>query len=66
MTLIPAYGRDYKSKKSVLEDFDTDKDFSVADIGSSGYTNKADLLRMGVKSVNIRYQKLTKIMVVSL
>lgn len=66
MTLVPAYGRDYKSKKSVLEDFDADKDFSVADIMSSGYTNKADLVRMGVKSVNIRYQKLTKIMVVSL
>lgn len=66
MTLVPAYSRDYKSKKAVLEDFNADKDFKVADLFSSGYTNKADLIRMGVKSVNIRYQKLTKIIVVSL
>ena len=62
-TLVPAYGRDYKSKKALLEDFNNDKDFKIAWTGQ--YTNKADLEKLfkDIYSVNIRYAKLRKIAV---
>lgn len=34
MTLIPAYGRDYKSAKAAKADWDADKDFIIADFGN--------------------------------
>lgn len=68
MTLTPAYGRDYKSKKAVLVDWDDNKDFIIADFmhpDSGRYVNKEDL-HVGEHRgpVNIRYAKLTKVMVV--
>ncbi len=67
MTLTPAYGRDYKSKKEVLADFDAGKDFVANDIQSSGsYTNKTDLIAMGFKEVTVRYSGLRKVTVVKL
>lgn len=45
MTLVPAYGRDYKNQKSVKEDWNNDKDFIIADLfsGQDGrYINKSD------------------------
>jgi len=66
MTLTPAYGRDYKTKKEVLEAWNTDKDFQVADLfsGRSGsYTNRADLVGMNHKGfITIRYSRLTKVL----
>ena len=59
--------RDYKSKKAVQEDWNADKDFIVADITDphcGRYINKQDALKGGIKSVNIRYQKLTKVAVI--
>ena len=65
MTLVPAYGRDYKSKKDVLADFNAGKDFVIADF-SSPYdgkpANKQDLA--DEKRIHIRYKKLTQICVV--
>jgi len=67
MTLTPAYGRDYKSKKEILADFDAGKDFVANDIQSSGtYTNKADLIAMGHKEVTVRYGKLRKVTVIKI
>ena len=31
LTLLPAYGRDYKSKKAFIEDIKSNKDFIVAE-----------------------------------
>ena len=70
LTLTPAYGRDYKSKKAVTEDFNNDKDFVIMSMaqalfkdGQGGtYTNKTDLVKMGHKQVKIRYSKLRKVM----
>jgi hypothetical protein len=65
MTLVPAYGRDYKSKKEVLKDFNDEKDFIIADLFSDGtgrFVNKQQL--SAGTTVTIRYQKLTKIAVV--
>ena len=58
--LTPAYGRDYHSKKAVLEDFNADLDFETP---SGQYTNRADLIAMNVSEINIRYGKLRKVMV---
>lgn len=63
MTLTPAYGRDYKSKKAVLADFDANKDFMVNDYNSSGYTTKEELVKLGVKSVQMRYNGLRQVFV---
>lgn len=59
MTIIPAYGRDYKSAKAVKEDWESGKDFAVA----GRYINKADA--KGVGSITIRYAKLTKCIVIT-
>ena len=67
LTLIPAYGRDYKSKKEVLNDFNAEKDFIIADF-SHPYDGKPvnkQQLDAGT-TVNIRYKKLTNICQVQL
>jgi hypothetical protein len=60
MTLTPAYGRDYKSKKEVLADLESGKDFFANDYNKEGYINLAQM-KSG-QSVQIRYQRLTKVM----
>lgn len=67
MNLIPLPGRDYKSKAEVLEAWNSNKDFHTADI-MSGYglaTNKVELAEEGQKLVQIRYKRLTSVLVVS-
>jgi hypothetical protein len=63
MVISGAYGRDYKSKVAVEADFLADKDFVVRSEGR-GYTNRADLLKLGVLEVNVRYAQDRKICVV--
>lgn len=56
--ISPAYGRDYRSKKATLEDFNANRDFKVESINSpycGKYCNRRDLERLGVKTVEIRY-----------
>jgi hypothetical protein len=65
MTLTPAYGRDYKNKKSVLADWHDNKDFIVADVFSKWSdkpANKESLVNE--PSILIRYARLTKVLVV--
>jgi hypothetical protein len=63
-TLTPAYGRDYRSKKAAIDDFEANKDFILNDI-TDQYDgkpcNKSDLIKAGIKQVMIRYKKLTMI-----
>jgi len=69
MTLTPAYGRDYRSKKAVLEDFDADKDFIINDITNrwdGKPVNKAQLVKAKQRVVYIRYGKLRRVMEVKL
>jgi len=54
MTILPAYGRDYKSQKAALADWDDGLDFQCAMTGS--YLSKRDNLT----DVWIRYCKQTK------
>ena len=60
-TLIPAYGRDYKSKKALLEDFNSGKDFYLNSPIGCGYCSISDFSK-GAK-INFRYNKLMKILV---
>lgn len=67
MTLTPAYGRDYKNKKEVQEAWDGNKDFIITDMSSKDngrYINKSDAIVGGIKSVTIRYKKLTMVTII--
>jgi hypothetical protein len=55
MTVLPAYGRDYKSKKAALADWRTGKDFVCAVSGS--YLS----IRDNLPNIFIRYDKKQKI-----
>lgn len=64
ITLIPAYGRDYKSKKAIMADLDNDLDFILTSSGQ--YINKSQLIEANMLNINVRYSKLTKIAVIKL
>lgn len=64
VTLVPAYGRDYKSKKEVLADWENGKDFIINDMShpyDRKYINKTDAASEKGTTYNIRYKKLTEI-----
>lgn len=64
LTLIPAYGRDYKSAKAVIEHWNADRDFVVCDHFSQWNgkaANRQSCIEAGITSVRIRYNKLTKV-----
>lgn len=66
VTLVPAYGRDYKSKAEVEKDFYANKDFQMASLFQTGMTSCKELVAMGHHTVNIRYNKLQKIAVLKI
>ncbi len=57
-SLTPAYGRDYKNRREVLEAFNSDKDFQLQPGGQ--YINKPQIKPGTV--VNIRYNKLRQVL----
>jgi len=68
LTLTPAYGRDYKNAKDVKTDFNSNKDFIVADFFNQydgKPANKQDLTG-AYDQVMIRYKKLTQITLIKL
>ena len=69
LTVSPAYGRDYKSKKAVLVDWNDDKDFTIQDMYKSGMVNKQQVIELkkdGYTHIHIRYKQLTQVMVLPL
>lgn len=69
MTLVPAFGRDYTSRREVLADWNADRDFIVADLFSKWDgkpVNRRDIANTGEKQVQIRYKGLARIAVVLL
>ena len=63
LTVTPAYGRDYKSAKAAIVDWQAGNDFVICCFGHPGdgrYINKAQADDEGA-SVRIRYKKLTQI-----
>lgn len=65
VTLVPAYGRDYKSKATLLADWTAGLDFRMSDYKYGGsYTSIRDLssfIQDGVTHLHFRYSRLTKI-----
>ena len=61
LTVIPAYGRDYKSAKAVKADFGANKDFMICDMSSpdDGRYINADDMKPG-DTLYIRYARNTK------
>ena len=68
LTLVPAFGRDYSSKKALLEDWKQNKDFLVSDISckwDGKPANKADIESCGEYSqVKIRFKKLADFVII--
>jgi hypothetical protein len=62
MTVIPAYGRDYKSAKAARADWAAGKDFIIADFFNP-YDGKPVSIRDLTPNdvVHIRYKRLTQI-----
>lgn len=65
LTLVPAYGRDYKSIKAVKEAWEDNKDFIIMDISSlyNGSTISKSCAPPDT-TFNIRYSKLRKIVAI--
>lgn len=64
MTVVPAHGRDYKSAKAALADWHANKDFIIRSVMSPDdgrYINKQDAAGMEGVKINIRYNRLTRI-----
>jgi hypothetical protein len=69
ITLIPAYGRDYKSKAALVKDFNDNKDFIIMDMSSQWDTkpaNKEDLKNHGYTVASIRYKQQRETAVVNI
>ena len=59
LTLLPAYGRDYKNKKLIIEDLNSNKDFIES--SSNSYINKQQFKELNISSFNVRYDSQRKI-----
>lgn len=67
LTLSPAYGRDYKSKKAIVADLQADRDFIIENFGhpySGKPINRSQLLESGEREVKVRYAQKRKLAVV--
>ena len=56
LTVLPAFGRDYKNAKAVLADFNTNKDFIICDFFSAfdGFYINAEQIAVG-DTLAVRY-----------
>ena len=59
LTLLPAYGRDYKSKKLIIDDLSNNKDFLES--SSLRAINKQQFKELNINSFNVRYDQQRKI-----
>ena len=59
ITLLPAYGRDYKSKKAIIDDLNNNKDFLEST--SLKAINKQQFKELNISSFNVRYDQQRKI-----
>ena len=68
ITLIPAYGRDYRSARAVKKALQSQIDFRVQDVSSKWdgmVGNLRDLKNEGHKDVKVRYSNNRKICIVT-
>ena len=64
LTVRNAYGRDFKSKREILDHYNSNKDFQNLGINQGAYVNKKDAKRFKVGYLNVRYNNLMKIAVI--
>ena len=64
LTVSAAYGRDFKSKKEILNYWNSNRDFQNLDIYETGYINKQDAKKYKVGFLNVRYKNLMNIAVI--
>ena len=65
LTVRNAYGRDFKSKREILEHYNSNKDFQNLNVTVSGaIVNKQDAKRFKVGYLNVRYKNLMNIAVI--
>ena len=64
LTVSAAYGRDFKSKKEILNYWNSNRDFQNLDIFETGYINKQDAKKFKVGFLNVRYKNLRNIAVI--
>jgi len=65
LTVSNAYGRDFKSKREILEHYNANKDFQNLNVTVSGaIVNKQDAKRFKVGFLRVRYNNLMKIAVI--
>ena len=67
--IVPTYGRDYTTGKACKADFNANKSFiinNLFDPSDGKPCNKSDLTRAGITNVEIRYARLTKLVMVKL
>lgn len=70
-TLVPAYGRDYQSKASLMDAWQHDQDFYIvpAPTSPAGYVNRQQLPQLkeaGITHLHFRYNKQRQVHVVKL
>ena len=64
LTVSAAYGRDFKSKKEILNYWNSNRDFINLGITQTGYINKQDAKRFKVGYLNVRYKNFMNIAVI--
>ena len=65
LTVSAAYGRDFKSKKEILNYWNSNRDFQNLGVNCYGSKiNKQDAKRFKVGYLNVRYNNLMKIAVI--
>ena len=64
LTVSAAYGRDFKSKKEILNYWNSNKDFQNLGISQGAYINKQDAKRLEINCLMVRYKNLTNIAVI--
>jgi hypothetical protein len=72
LTVVPAYGRDYKSEEEVKKAWEAGKDFLIQDIScrwDGSYVNISDMknhAQQGItySSVRVRYKKLRNVTII--
>ena len=64
LTVRGAYSTDFKSKKEILEHYNSNKDFLNLGISQGSYVNKKDAKRFKVGYLNVRYKNLMNIAVI--
>ena len=67
LTVRNAYGRDFKSKREILEHYNSNKDFQNLDPMVRGaIVNKQDAIRFKVGYLRVRYNNLKDVQIIDI